>query len=182
MCSDIATAVADIESKRADPALVVPRQDVAPTELSMPGHRNITYADFFSMCERIGLHEGGDIAAAFLVSEQTVSNWRKRAREHPCKTMPGWVGSSWYAAACLGDQLEEVSRERMPGFPVMTIDWFKGWQQRHGLSTYYETGLLFRVSRQAVHNWFCRNRFPTWISRACIGHDILMENGHLPGS
>jgi len=137
---------------------------------------DVSYRDFFHICSDAGLHSYREMAAAFMVSSQTLFNWRRKA-EGPGggEAMPGWVPYSCFAVHHLGGALDRHSYRVMPEFPEMSIDWFHAWQQRHGLDTYHETGQLFKVSRQAIHNWFSRNRFPPWISRSCIGVDLMAE-------
>lgn len=138
-----------------------------------------TYRDFFEFCKNIGLKSHAVIAEFFLVNEQTINNWKKRAKDGTgdiSQTLPGWVPYSCYAITRLGSDIQVHCSHYMTGFPNMSIDWFKEWQNRHTLTTYQSTGDVFGVSRQAVHNWFCRNRFPKWISLSCIGYDLLYND------
>ena len=82
------------------------------------------------------------IAGSFMVSSQTIRNWRK-LDEVPC-----WVDFALHAV-----------RE---GSTSTNFDFsdFKKWQRDNGVSTYEQTGNIFGIKRQAVHQWFRRGRFP----------------------
>lgn len=145
--------------------------------------RRISYADFFRICSSFGKEDKLEIADLFLISEQTVHNWRKKIKDgQGDQLMPGWVFYSLFALRALDAQPDAYCVRAMPDFPQVSVDWFKDWQRRNGLRTYHQTGQVFAVSRQAVHNWFCRNRFPQWIALSCIGYDLYQaasESGPL---
>lgn len=142
--------------------------------------------EFFAWCTQQGFHTNAAIAQAFGISAQTVRNWRRDARTADggygaseqaaprggrARDLPGWVPHACDALSLL----PERPPTHLPCYSKMSIDWFKDWQRRHGLTTYAETGAVFAVSRQAVHNWFQRGAFPSWIALACLGYDAKQK-------
>jgi len=122
----------------------------------------MTRDEFFSWCETRGLRENSTIAAVFNISIQTVRNWRKKEGNAP---LPPWL-----ELACEGfDAISAVGGA--PALPPITIGWLTAWQARHSLKTYEDTGRVFSIKRQAVHNWYKRGRFPKWLALACAGYD-----------
>lgn len=119
---------------------------------------------FFLWCSRRDLTRNPEIAAAFRVSSQTIRNWQRKKDDSP---MPAWV-----PLACSG--LEVVLAGEAPDDAVlpMTVSRLSEWQGRHRFKTYEDTGDVFRITRQAVHNWYKRQRFPDWLPLACFGYDV----------
>ena len=107
--------------------------------------------EFFEACSELSLTTNTQIAKSFNVSSQTIRNWKKT------EVVPTWVT---YALISVQKNLdcEEF------GFTE-----FKNWQRRNNITTYEQTGNIFGIKRQAVHQWFRRGRFPSWLCLACIG-------------
>lgn len=57
----------------------------------------------------------------------------------------------------------------LPGLPRVRVAWFSEWMNRNSFRTYEEAALALGLTRQAVHNWHRRNRFPNWLALACVG-------------
>lgn len=115
---------------------------------------------FFGWCEKAGLVTDGAIAAAFSMSPQTVKNWRVNLD----RLLKPWV---WLAVE--GYEACVKAGRKLPGLPAVTKRWFERWMNRNGLRTLAEVGTLLGLTRQAVHNWIARNRFPNWLALACLG-------------
>lgn len=67
----------------------------------------------------------------------------------------------------IGTDLSPECFQRVPKLAPMGFSAFKRWQNRHGLKTYKDTGAVFEIERQAVHNWLTRDSFPSWLPLAC---------------
>lgn len=120
--------------------------------------------EFFAWCEANGLDRNQDISAAFRVSSQTIRNWRKK---EPKSKMTAWVPFACAALeAATAGTIAPKSLERI------TVSRLSEWQVRHRFKTYDDTAAVFSVTRQAVHNWYKRQRFPKWLALACVGYDI----------
>ena len=119
---------------------------------------------FFAWCDERELTRNQGISAAFRVSSQTIRNWQ---RKEPSDPMPAWVPLA--CAALDAISAGEVSSER--ALP-MTVSRLSEWQASHRFKTYDDTANVFSIKRQAVHNWYKRQRFPRWLALACIGYDI----------
>ena len=113
---------------------------------------------FFNWCESKNLNSSASIAEKFKVSSQTIRNWQKS------ETVPVWVR---YAMECVSHDCK-----------VETFDFthFKEWQRRQNVTTYEQTGVLFGIKRQAVHQWFRRGKFPNWLGLACTGYEMSKKN------
>ncbi len=109
---------------------------------------------FEKWCEENSYLTNSSIANAFLVSAQTVRNWKR------LKRVPAWVS---FAIITLENEMSPMS---------LTISEFKSWQNRNSLSTYESTARVFSLKRQAVHQWFQRGSLPKWLSLACPGYEI----------
>lgn len=127
----------------------------------------MTKDGFFAWCAKRHLTENTPIAAVFCVSSQTIRNWRKREGG---EELPAWV-----PIACDGYDSLTGGAGGLPRLPKVTVSWLGEWQARHGLQTYDDTGAVFDLTRQAVHNWFKRGRFPRWLALACAGHDARIQ-------
>lgn len=112
---------------------------------------------FFDWCSGKGYVTNLQIADALNISTQTVRNWKRLDDD---ARLPIWV---LYACEAIDTEIKVDS---------MDIDSFKSWQKTHDLLTYESTGGVFGISRQAVHQWFRRGRFPKWISLACAGFSM----------
>jgi len=119
--------------------------------------------DFFLWCDQRELRSNPEIAAAFRVSSQTIRNWQ---RKEEADQMPAWI-----PLACLA--IETVAAgEPVPVAETMTVARLSEWQGRHRFKTYEDTACVFQIKRQAVHNWYKRQRFPKWLPLACLGYDV----------
>jgi hypothetical protein len=127
----------------------------------------MTRDEFFTWCSRRKLSENTPISAVFCVSSQTIRNWRKRGDG---EAMPAWV-----PLACDGYDALTDGDGGLPILPKVTVSWLSDWQKRHSLETYEDTAGVFDLTRQAVHNWFKRGRFPRWLAIACAGHDARIH-------
>lgn len=117
----------------------------------------------FKWCKEHGLVTNKHIALAFSVSVQTVRNWRHGGDA---------VLKPWVWLACAGYEIRMGrSKGPLPALPKMTFEWFQEWMTRNGLESFSEAGVALGLSRQAVHNWFRRNRFPNWVALACLGFE-----------
>lgn len=125
---------------------------------------------FFAWCEAHGLTRNQDISEAFRVSSQTIRNWH---RKKPSELLPAWVPLACLAVEALASGETKPSRAA-----PMTVARLSDWQSRHGFRTYDDTAGVFSVTRQAVHNWYKRQRFPKWLSLACLGYDIVVRSRH----
>lgn len=125
---------------------------------------------FFAWCESRGLTRNQDISEAFRVSSQTIRNWHRKESSDP---LPAWVPLACLAVEAL------ASGKAVPakGAP-MTVARLAAWQSRHGFMTYDDTARVFSVTRQAVHNWYKRQRFPKWLALACLGYDLSGRSPH----
>lgn len=119
---------------------------------------------FFEWCERAGLATNSEISRAFSISTQTVRNWRRNSS----RALKAWV---WLAVegyeVCM--RAMDAAGGPLPGLPRVTVGWFSEWMTRNAFRTYEEAGLALGLTRQAVHNWYRRNRFPNWLALACLG-------------
>jgi hypothetical protein len=117
---------------------------------------------FFGWCAEKGLDNNRAIAMAILVSSQTIRNWRKREDGLP----------AWLALACKGyEKFLASGQGPVTNLPKVTVLWFDSWQRENGIGTYEDLGVVFGLSRQAVHNWVSRGRFPRWVALACLGYE-----------
>ena len=114
--------------------------------------------EFFDFCKSNGLISYSDISEKFCVSSQTIRNWEKR------KILPYWVYLATFSVNA-GIDVKKYS-----------FSDFKKWQKKYNLNTYADTGDIFSVKRQAIHQWFRRGKFPDWLGIACVGYDVKMKN------
>ncbi|WP_327210697.1 hypothetical protein [Rhizobium leguminosarum] len=142
-------------------------------------------SEFFSWCLRHGLKETSDVVAVIPVSGQTVRNWMNKRKDE--EELAPWVyfATRYYDEAVGRDADLRGYRESAGGdskdsslfvLPPMSVPELKDWQYRHGFGTYKATGDVFGIKRQAVHNWFKRDRFPRWLSIACAGYDLSIQS------
>lgn len=124
-------------------------------------------AGFFSRCEEIGVPPSR-ISAEFKVSSQTIRNWRKK---DDAEEMPAWVSLACIAIAAVKD-----GKASADDVGAVTVAGLSEWQARHGFRTYADTAAVFSIKRQAVHNWYKRQRFPKWLGLACAGYDLWVES------
>jgi hypothetical protein len=119
---------------------------------------------FFEWCEKAGLVNNGEISRAFSISTQTVRNWRRNSS----RNLKDWV---WLAVEGYEVCMQAMNSwgKALPGLPRVTVGWFSEWMTRNFFRTYEEAGLALGLTRQAVHNWYRRNRFPNWLALACVG-------------
>lgn len=117
----------------------------------------MTFDEFNKWCEDESLSGNVSIASALGVSAQTVRNWKQQER------VPHWV-----RFACIAIK---TGTEPM----TITVQSIKTWQHRNGLKTYEDTGSIFHLKRQAVHQWFRRGKFPAWLGLATRGYEIEKE-------
>ena len=111
-------------------------------------------SDFFDFCTQKGLITNSAIAESFMVSSQTIRNWRK------LNELPHWLK---YAVLAVSNDLV---------IDKFDFSDFKKWQRDNDVATYEQTGDIFGIKRQAVHQWFRRGRFPNWLSLACAGYNL----------
>lgn len=123
---------------------------------------------FFKWCHDRGINQTPLIASLFRLSDQTVRNWEKHVAEGKQLELPYWVPIT---IECfdhfIGDSAEPDCHTRIQRLPAMTFASLKKWQNKHGLETYQDTGDMFRIKRQAVHNWLQRQSLPDWLAFAC---------------
>lgn len=120
---------------------------------------------FFLWCDRRELRRNPEIALAFRVSSQTIRNWQRKDDSEP---MPAWIPLACVALDTVA--AGAASEDRLDG---MTVARLSEWQGRHKFRTYEDTANVFQIKRQAVHNWYKRQRFPKWLPLACLGFDIV---------
>lgn len=119
-----------------------------------------SYGEFFASCAARGLRTDREIACAFRRTQQTITNWRAlvahgaRPPRHLGLEVAGY------------DLVQAGAAEPRPGIAA-----FKAWQNKLGLGTLEAVGGVFGCTRQAVHNWFSRERLPRWLPLACMGHE-----------
>lgn len=135
--------------------------------LAMPDElreQPMTRDEFFAWCDERELTRNNGISSSFRVSSQTIRNW---LRKEPEELMPAWV-----PLAC--DALDAISAGEVDAARAepMTVSRLAEWQASHKFKTYDDTANVFSIKRQAVHNWYKRQRFPRWLALACIGYDI----------
>lgn len=126
--------------------------------------------DFFQWCKERNLNTDNEISSFFNVTNQTLKNWKKYDDN---KKMRHWI-----AIVCEGHDLIikkgcNLNREEM------TIAKFNLWRDKNSIETYNESGLIFDIKRQAIHNWFKRGKIPKWLSLTCNAFDIIKENKKL---
>jgi hypothetical protein len=123
----------------------------------------MTKEEFFAWCDRQGLKTNPAIANAIGVSSQTIRNWRE------APGIPGWVryATIWWESA-KHDPAKRVATE-------MTAQEFIEWQSRNKFDTYQSVGDVLLLTRQAVHNWIRRKRFPRYVRIACAGYEITTK-------
>lgn len=155
-------------------------------------------SEFFSWCARHGLKETSDVVSVIPVSGQTVRNWTNKLGDD--EELAPWVyfatryydetggrdadlrgyRESYLLEHGLPDPRDSAGDDDEDGYdfflPRMTVSELKDWQHRHGFTTYKATGDVFGIKRQAVHNWFKRDRFPRWLSIACAGYDLSIQS------
>ncbi len=126
---------------------------------------------FFEWCEKAGLVTNGEISRAFSISTQTVRNWRRNS----ARSLKAWV---WLAVEGYEVCMQAMNAEGrpLPGLPRVTVGWFTEWMGRNSFQTYEEAGEALGLTRQAVHNWYRRNRFPNWLALACVGVERRRRN------
>lgn len=144
---------------------------VLPTWIDLISHGEIetpvmTRDEFFAWCEDRDISSNSAISTVFSPSSQTIRNWRQRSSD--------FVMPTWLSLACKG--FDSLANDGPPILPKITIGWFRSWQRRNCLKTYYDTSRIFGLKRQAVHNWFKRGRFPKWLALACAGHDARVSS------
>ncbi len=110
--------------------------------------------DFQDWCAEEGLSTNTLIAYSLQVSSQTVRNWTQSGK------VPTWVKYATKAVSSGEDPMK------------LSVQNIKAWQSRNGLKTYEDTGQVFGLKRQAVHQWFRRGKFPNWLSLACVGYEL----------
>jgi DNA-binding XRE family transcriptional regulator len=110
--------------------------------------------DFFKWCEEQNLLSNVEISKTLNVSAQTIRNWRNK------ESLPNWV-----YFACIA-----IEKDFIP--MSFTVSDLKSWQIQNNLQTYEQTGSVFGIKRQAVHQWFRRGRFPKWLGLACEGYNL----------
>lgn len=112
------------------------------------------FEDFEEWCQSEQLYSNVSIAVTIGVSAQTVRNWKDHRR------VPHWVKYACVAISKKSDPIE------------ITVQNLKSWQHRNNLKTYEDTGRIFRLKRQAVHQWFRRGKFPGWLGLATRGYEL----------
>lgn len=112
------------------------------------------FQQFTQWCRKQALFSNSVIAEAFGVSPQTIRNWKRNLH------VPFWVR---YAAIAIENNLPKME---------LTVISVREWRSRNGLKTYEDTGAIFDIKRQTVHQWFKRGSFPNWLSLACPGYDL----------
>jgi len=126
-----------------------------------------SYQKFFSWCDRQGLKADREIAEAFGMTPQTVRNWK-----HRLEAGEG-VPPTYLGLACVGfESARSTGNGEVPRLEPMTVDFFKTWREHRGLETLESTGGAFGLTRQAIHNWFKRDRLPRWLPLACLGYEV----------
>lgn len=130
-----------------------------------PDVSSMTRDEFFTWCDEREISGNSAIATVFSLSSQTIRNWRQRDGDF---VMPPWIRLS-----CLG--FDTLAKDGPPALPRITVGWFTTWQRRNHLKTYYDTARIFGLRRQAVHNWFKRDKLPKWLALACAGHDARVS-------
>lgn len=129
----------------------------------------MTYDELMGWARKHDLRTNPQIAAVIRVSPQTIRNWSVRRR------VPSWVR---YACVAIDNNCDPID---------LSVSAIKAWQSRTGLRTYEDTGRVFDLKRQTVHQWFRRCSFPRWLALACAGYDFekssinadLSREGHL---
>jgi DNA-binding transcriptional regulator YiaG len=123
-----------------------------------------SFDDFFRWCENNGLQRSRDIAKVFRRTPQTIDNWRSgRSRNR--------VFPKHLRLSCIGYMVNR--RENgliIPTDSPITPTMFELWQKYHGLETLESVAKTFGLTRQAVHNWQVRNKYPNWLNLACDGY------------
>jgi len=132
-------------------------------------------AVFFDWCGKRGLTKVKSISENFRLSSQTVRNWRKLLEEGKDRELELWVD-----LACVALDSESARKRAKELYPKMGASDLLSWERKHGFQTYEHTGDVFRIKRQAVHNWHKRQSFPKWLPLACAGYDIVTA-GKAPG-
>lgn len=143
-----------------------------PHRLDLPP---MTKADFLDWCQKRGLSRPQLIARKFLVSEQTIRNWERDARQSSLALTDHWVvlAVAFYDAQ-LGTASSFDELDIQPP-SSMTFNGLHRWQNKHRLKTYQDTADIFDIKRQAVHNWHVRGNLPRWLPLACKGFNILAQ-------
>lgn len=119
--------------------------------------------DFFVWCESQGLRSDREIATLFCLSSQTIKNWRQNP-----SGVPRWI----FLPCLVYERLATQTISSPVVLPRMTASWFECWRNRNGLTTYDQVGGVFGLTRQAVHNWSRRGRFPSYVPLVCIGYEV----------
>lgn len=132
----------------------------------MTPSEKMTRDDFFEWCGRRGLSMPGQISVVIGVSPQTVRNWRKDQGEV----------KYWVTLACEGyDAIVEAKLGPVPQIPRMSLTAFESWKARCNLRTDDEVAEVFRLTKQAIHNWINRGHFPDWLMLACLGFEWRLK-------
>jgi hypothetical protein len=124
-----------------------------------------TYGDFFTWCASRGLVSNRAISQALFRTPQTIQNWRVKMEQ-------GEAPPKHLSLECAGfDAVKAGCAMPSPG-----IASFKTWQNAHGLKTLETVGSVFGHTRQAVHNWFAREKLPRWLQLACVGYELSLKD------
>lgn len=140
----------------------------------MTPSEKMTRDDFFEWCGRRGLAMPGQISVVIGVSPQTVRNWRNNQGEV----------KYWITLACEGyDAIVEANLGPVPQIPRMSVAAFENWKARCNLRTDDEVAEVFRLTKQAIHNWINRGHFPDWLMLACLGFEwrLKRQDSEMPG-
>lgn len=133
-----------------------------------------TKKDFFEWCNQRGLVQISQIADAFKLSDQTVRNWERYVANGEKPELSYWyILTIFCYDTYLGKDVDQSAHTRLPQFAPMSFTLLKKWQNRHNLATYQDTGDIFRIKRQAVHNWFTRSSLPDWLPMASEAINIV---------
>ncbi|MFC4236209.1 hypothetical protein ACFOY8_13415 [Thalassospira xianhensis] len=136
-----------------------------------------TYGDFFAWCEKQGLKSDRLISVAFHITPQSVRNWKAKNSQYLAGDTKA-VPPIWLELSCLGfEAARRHSPEIMPSFPAASLAWFDVWRAQHRLNTLELTSSTFGITRQAVHNWYHRNKTPRWLPMACRGYEVRIRGG-----
>lgn len=130
---------------------------------------------FYERCLANGLTTTISIADAFSVGGQTVRNWLgDRTAKTPLERPWVWMALVGY------EHLRQTHPDESPMQLItriktnaqrMDFERFEDWCQDQNLGPYREVAGAFGLTKQAVNQWFRRNRIPAWIPLAMLGYE-----------
>lgn len=148
------------------------------TDALVDSFAGLTVGEFFDWCAGFGFVDADgnvntkEVAKIFMLSPQTIRNWRRGEPETGLSTWVSYVMFHYDLTAELDDDGGWV----FPDIPEVSVESVKDWRSDNTLTSYEDVGAVFGITRQAVYNWYNRGRFPKWLGLACAGHRAVFRS------